>query len=362
MSLSATKNIVAVAVSGGVDSLYALASLAEKGYSVVALHGIFLDIPQEQSPIQGLQKNCERLGIPLWTEDLRAEFEARVIHPFARAYADGETPNPCAMCNARIKFGLLFERAIARGATHFATGHYTNLAEHSLYGRVIFRAADYHKDQSYFLALVPRERLCATFFPLADIFKDEARRKVASLGLEVPTPKESQDICFVQNSEDGYRSLLCRSHIELGEAGDIVLNGTERVLGRHNGLWRYTEGQRHGLGIAWSEPLFVLRKDKASNRLIVCVKQSLLETECLACDANFLVPYELWRKPLFVRTRYRQKAVSASVDIFSDGRDGTRLHIRFDEPQRKSASGQIAAVYDSDGILLAGGVLAYGEG
>jgi len=347
---------IAVAVSGGVDSLYALASLKDAGETVMALHGRFREYPAGEDPVPGLAENCARLGIPLHVADLRAAFAEQVMRPFAERYAAGLTPNPCALCNARVKFGLLFDKATELGAARLATGHYARRLAHPKYGEVFGAAADERKDQSYFLSLVPPDRLARALFPLAGITKDAARRAVRALGLTVPLPKESQEICFVPGND--YRAFISQMGITLSGAGPVELAGPERrIIGRHEGLWRYTEGQRHGLGIAWTEPLFVTGKDVVRNTLLVGTAAALRRESCVADQVCLHVSPHLWPEVVWVRVRYRQKAVRAAVSV-TEGPAGTRLAIRFAERQAMAAPGQVAAVYDGDGILLAGGFLS----
>lgn len=345
---------IAVAVSGGVDSLCALLLLRQAGHEVLALHGLMHD-SGAANPLPGLEAACASLGVPLHVVDLRQAFAERVRHPFARSLCEGQTPNPCAVCNARIKFGALFDAAMDCGCTHLATGHYARL-ERGPAGPWLGRAADSGKDQGYFLALVPQERLERVIFPLEGRTKDENRATVAAAGLDVPVPRESQDICFLppgDASELDWAVLAGPSRLSQPPAGPILLradDGTLREVGRHRGLWRYTLGQRRGLGVAYSEGLYVLEKDCAANSLVVGPRAMLGAGGCVTGRANLFCPPKVWPAQVFARLRYRHKAVPASVAM-----DEERcLLITFAETQFPPAPGQIAAVYDSDGHLLAG--------
>ena len=350
---------IAVAVSGGADSLYALASL-HRQYpgQILAFHARLKDTPPEDDPVPGLERLCADMGVPLHVLDLHESFFRRIIKPFAECYAHGETPNPCVRCNALIKFGLWLDEARRLGADKLATGHYVSLVEHPRYGVSLHQGADETKDQSYFLALTPMNRLRDAVFPLADVRKSDVRAALAEWGLPVPIPRESQEICFVP--DDDYRSLLKDMGVRLPSGGPMVLMDGH-VVGRHGGLWQYTEGQRRGLGVSWTEPLYVIGKDRSRNALLLGTAAELPVNRCVAGELNFLVPPDLWPHELRVRTRYRQKAVPADVRLVGGGEDGmgatARMLIRFHQPQLPSAPGQLAAVFDEHGHVLAGGII-----
>lgn len=349
---------VAVAVSGGADSLYALMRLCEAGHTVFALHGRFLaPLAGEADPVPALTAACAALGVPLHCVDLTAFFDTAVIAPFVRAYACGETPNPCALCNVRVKFGALWDAALALGASAWATGHYAAFMEHPQYGRVLAQAADTEKDQSYFLALVPAGRLAKVHFPLARVRKEQAVKALQRRGIAVPVPRASQDICFVRGHyTDFLVQAAARLGIELSGPGPIVFqakNATEHPIGRHSGLWRYTEGQRRGLGIAHTAPLYVAAKDNTRNTLVLQTANNTT-TICWLRDVLTHVPLSLWPEGVWVKTRYRQDLQPAAWrwDAAQD-----RLCVDFARSQSRAAPGQVAAVYDGDGALLAGGIV-----
>ena len=253
-----------------------------------------------------------------------------------------------------MKFGLLLDRAEELGAERLATGHYAAFARHPAYGFALRRAADPGRDQSYFLSLVPKERLARAVFPLADIAKSAIFGQLAEQGLAAPLPEESREICFVP--EDNYRAFLEEHAGRLPGPGPICLRDG-RLVGRHEGLWRYTEGQRRGLGLAWSEALYVLEKDCARNSLVVGTAAELRVHACRTGRCNVFVPVEQWPQTLFVRTRYKQAAQAAEAKI----EDGC-LHVRFHEPQTACAPGQIACLYDGEGWVLAAGLIQSGPG
>lgn len=340
--------ILAVAVSGGGDSLASLLRLRDEGHELLALHGQFLP-EHDLRAAQGLTETCARLGIPLRLLDLRAEFEAHVAGPFASEYLAGRTPNPCARCNAAMKFGLLLDRALALGAQALATGHFAGAGPHAAYGWALTRGADPVKDQSYFLSLVPRERLKLGRFPLAATRKADARAFLSARGQTPPLPEESQEICFVPH--DDYRAFLAARSPKLPGPGPAQLPDGTRV-GAHQGLWRSTIGQRRGLGLSWREPLYVLDKDVERNILVVAPREALLAKSFLAGEVNLLADPALWPENVLVQTRYRETARPARVEL-----SGGALRVRFNEPQVRPAPGQVAAVYDASGAVLAGAVI-----
>lgn len=391
---------LAVAVSGGVDSLCALLRLRDQGHELLALHGLFLPHegnavaaaspsaspdaaatadgaprllsaaealaaplpPSSRQALEGLDTACRRLGIPLHVADMRAVFDREVISPFIRAYARGRTPNPCALCNRAIKFGALLDAALHLGADAVATGHYARLQDGPS-GPLLAAADDPGKDQSYFLSLVPLQRLRRAVFPLARQDKARSIAQVREAGLTVPIPQESQEICFIPAGEDAYRAFLQRRWQAQGltppgsgpvllEEGDADGRPVLRPLARHNGLWRYTEGQRRGLGIAHTEPLYVLRKQEADNSLVVGGKARLGMRGCLTGPVNWLCPPDDWPPVVLARLRHRQRPTPAQVEHQGDG-----LRITLAEPQFPSAPGQVAALYDSGGRVLAGALV-----
>ncbi|CAM2058198.1 tRNA-specific 2-thiouridylase MnmA [Desulfovibrionales bacterium] len=350
---------IAIAVSGGIDSLLALVLLREQGHDLLALHGRLLPLNASgEAAVAGLANLCCHLRVPFKTLDLTTEFEHLVIKPFAAAYAAGLTPNPCARCNAVIKFGLIMDAALAEGAECLTTGHYARRIDHFHYGQTLSYGADLLKEQSYFLALVPPGRLARAVFPLGRFTKAAVRAALIERGLFPPLPNESQEICFV--SKDDYRSFLERHNEKCGTSlpgpGSIqFVDG--RKLGRHHGLWRYTVGQRRGLGLPFAEPLYVVGKNIKTNSLLVGPRPTLATSSCRVGELNLLVPPEYWPKTVLVRTHYRQKADPAVTNLSVTASAGDVLEVNFLTPSTMPAPGQVAAIYAPDGAVLAGGIL-----
>ena len=340
---------IAVAVSGGLDSIMAMSLLKDAGHKLLAVHAVF--VSGSAARLDGLRRSCDGLDIPLKIVDLSAVFAQKVIEPFTAAYALGATPNPCVTCNREMKFGFLLEAALGFGAQRLATGHYARLEYfHSSQGEYLTlgRAADAGKDQAYFLGLVPPESLKRIEFPLADYHKPDLRAEVERRGLFVPESRESQEICFIPN--DDYRAFLLTQGITAKSLGPVILPDG-RQIGKHSGLWQYTEGQRRGLGLAHHEPLYVIGKDIVRNALLVGAKKDLYIKSWRAAELNIHVPPEFWPAEVLARTRYRQVAQPAEVEV----RDGV-AEIVFQTPHERPAPGQLVVIYDQRGLMLAAGI------
>ncbi|WP_320007853.1 tRNA 2-thiouridine(34) synthase MnmA [Maridesulfovibrio sp.] len=340
---------VAMAVSGGADSLLSMVLLKESGADVAAVHGCFLGMEKAETAVAGLKKRCAELDVPLHVFDLTSEFDRLVVEPFVQEYLKGNTPNPCALCNPEVKFGVLNSAAQGFGAELLGTGHYVRIAEVARYGRVLARGADQSKDQSYFLSLVPRDSLLKAIFPLGGHSKDQTYAELDKRGVEIPLPSESQEICFVP--DDDYRQFLIDRNVKLPGPGLAVLSDGRKV-GKHNGLWRYTQGQRRGLGISWKAPLYVLDKDMERNLLIVGTSDELESQGCTADSFNFLVDFAEWPETVFIQTRYRQRSKPARA-----AQVGSSLKFDFIEPHSRPTPGQIVAVYTEEGAVLGGGII-----
>jgi len=339
---------VAVALSGGADSLMALCLLKEQGYGPVAVHASFLAPSTREYRLQEeLSAICDRLDVPLHCLDMHQEFNRLVIQPFIRAYARGVTPNPCSWCNRRIKFGLLLQAVQALGLSRVATGHYAQLHRECPSPPGLYRGWDRDKDQSYFLALVDREDLHKAVFPLCQWTKERVRSELAARGLQPAIGRESQEICFIPGQD--YRAFLAGQDVTLPGPGHIV-DTDGQVLGRHTGLHGYTLGQRRGLGIASSQPLYVLDKDMEKNVLVVGPGRELQGTSCRVGRVNALVGVDAWPERVWIQTNYRQQAGPARVQVAAP-----ELRVDFQQPRPPATPGQIAVFYSDSGRVLGGG-------
>jgi len=284
---------VVVAMSGGVDSSVAAALLSHAGYDVVGItlqlydHGAALDRVGAccaGRDVEDARRVAARLAIPHYVLDYESRFKEQVIEDFADSYLRGETPVPCVRCNQSVKFADLLATARELGAQALITGHYI-AARKAGARRAMFRAADEHRDQSYFLFATTQDQLDFLRFPLGALTKPEVRRLAADIGLDVAEKPDSQDICFVP--EGRYGAVIERLRPEAGEPGDIVdLEG--RVLGRHRGIVHYTIGQRRGLGLAAPDPLYVVALEPEARRVVVGPREALREHLIGLREVNWL--------------------------------------------------------------------------
>jgi len=336
---------VAVAMSGGVDSAVALLRSLPNAVGVTLRLWLDPDGPDAEraccSPeaVIAARETCHALGVPHVTLDLREDFRRAVVDPFVREYARGETPNPCMRCNGAFRFGQLLAFARRAGADVLATGHYARVVEHR--GRTLLaRAADPQKDQSYMLARLDPDELGRIAFPLGEQTKTETRAEAEHAGLAVARRGDSQEACFLAG--DDYRAFLGRHGLDARDGAVVDEDGNE--LGRHSGHWRFTPGQRKGLGVAATQPLYALRSDAATNTLVVGPRESLARTRVDA-SGRLYVPVER----ADVKLRYRSDAVPARVEATSDG-----FRLELDEPSYGVAPGQAAVLYEGDAVVGAG--------
>ncbi len=341
---------VAVLMSGGVDSTLAAWLLKNEGFAVV---GVTME-HNASSSREAAVAAARGLAIPLYVTDLRAAFAREIIAPFVAEYAAGRTPNPCAECNRRIKFGLLWDRIErAFGPIPVATGHYARVERD---GGAFFlaRGRDEAKDQSYFLAGIPRERLPRLLLPLGDKTKAEVRALAKSAGLAAAEERESMEICFA--GEADYRALLGSGASVPG----LIVDEAGRTIGRHRGIGHYTVGQRKGLGIPSAGGLYVLRVEARNNRIVVGPRESTLHRLVRARDLNVLIP-ELLAEGTELVGRIRSKSGLAPCRVVRYDAERERIEVLFDEPQFAPTPGQRLVVHSPEGRVAAGGILFNGE-
>ena len=336
-----------VAVSGGADSLLALLLLRDQGARPHALHGCFLPPGEGERALQKeLASVCQRLDVPLHIHDFSREFHHRVITPFLQDYARGVTPNPCALCNRRVKFGLLLDKARELGGDSLATGHYALVTPEP----ALYRGLDPAKEQSYFLALLTRRQLARAVFPLGSWRKEEAKRELWRRVGPPPAFSESQEVCFIPDND--YRRFVREQAEGLPVPGPIR-DSSGRYLGEHSGLYRYTLGQRRGLGIPSSGPLYVLKKELETNTLVVGAGDELGSSGCTVRDMNPLLQPGDWPERVFVQGNYRQTPREAEIAL-----SGERAEVRFLQPSPLPTPGQVMAFYSEDGRVLGGGIIS----
>ncbi|MBF0123205.1 MAG: tRNA 2-thiouridine(34) synthase MnmA [Candidatus Omnitrophica bacterium] len=349
---------VFVAMSGGVDSSVTAALLLEQGYDVEGITMCFElpPIPATDRPrccglesIEDARAVCKTLGIQHHVLNYGDALEDLVIKNFVSEYTKGRTPNPCVRCNTHLKFDRLFHDAQALGATHLATGHYARIEE-TQEGWRLKKGADPRKDQSYFLYGIPKNLLPFVLFPLGGFVKDEVRDMARRKNLTVAEKRESQDICFVPDGK--YQESLIAWGAPQGVSG-VFRDHTDKIVGTHQGIGRYTIGQREGLGIALGYPAYVYRIDPLSHTVFLGPKERLLSAGLEASGLN-LVGMNFSKETIEagIKIRYNHHDIQGSVDILDSG----RIRVRFKEPQPAVTPGQSVVFYDGD-VLLGGAII-----
>jgi len=336
---------VAVAMSGGVDSAVALLRSGPGAIGVTLRLWLDPRGPDAEraccSPeaVLAARATCHARGVPHVTLDLREEFRRAVVGPFIRGYAAGETPNPCIRCNGSFRFAELLDFAARAGAERLATGHYARVVRHR--GRLLLaRGTDPAKDQSYMLGRLDPRLLERIWFPLGEQTKEETRAEAACAGLAAAGRSESQEACFLAGGD--YRDFLQRHGLEAADGPVVDEEGRE--LGRHDGFWRFTPGQRRGLGVAAGEPLYALRGDPATNTVVAGPREALATREVEARGRLYVQARRVEAK-----LRYRSPALTAEA-IETD--HGFRLVL--DEPAYGVAPGQAAVLYEDEVVVGAG--------
>ena len=340
---------VAVAMSGGVDSAVALLRARDEGFEPV---GVTLRLwtdpggPDTErvccspSAVAAARDACHDLGLPHFTLDLRQQFRRAVVAPFVRSYARGETPNPCVRCNGGFRFAELLGFARRIGAPKLATGHYARIVERD--GTMLLaRASDHAKDQSYMLARLDPRWLPRLWFPLGEQGKEQTREEARKAGLAAAERRESQEACFLAGGD--YRDFLTREGLEAADGPVVDEQGRE--LGRHDGFWRFTPGQRRGLGVSTGAPAYALRTEPSTNTLVVGPKESLARHRVVSRTGRLFAPADR----VEAKVRYRSPATPAFVTRMKRG-----FRLDLEVPAYGIAAGQAAVLYDDEAIVGAG--------
>jgi tRNA-specific 2-thiouridylase len=349
-------------MSGGVDSSIAAYLLKRHGHEVIGV--TFRMWPREECGLSFARSCCSleaitraravagTLGIPYYVVDLSADFKKDVIDYFCREYLAGRTPNPCAVCNEKIKFGRLLEKARSLGAELVATGHYADTGFDRRSRRFTLKEGrDKAKDQSYFLFRLSQEQLRRAIFPLGGLTKEKARAIARRFKLPTHDTASSQDVCFVQDLKYA-EYIRKKTGIEI-RPGDIV-DGSGALLGRHKGIPFYTIGQRRGLGIAHSKPLYVIAIDAGNNRIIVGTKKDVLKKSLVAGDMNW-ISVDGIDAPVRLKAviRYNHNKADATVIPMDKG----SVRVEFDKPQEAPTPGQAVVFYRGDTVLGGGWIV-----
>ena len=342
------KKKVVVAMSGGIDSSIAAALLIEEGYEVL---GVTMRLYEGDENFEAAQQVAQQLDIPWHILDFRMEFNRLVIDYFCQEYLAGRTPNPCVICNLKIKFGLLLEKAKSLGADYIATGHYAfNEYDKKSDRFLLKRGVDESKDQSYFLYRLNQDILPYVLFPLGRFKKSQSRELAKKFGLRNYKKEESQEICFIR--EGDYRKFLRQNVSESIKQGKFV-DKLGNILGAHQGIPFYTIGQRKGLGISSNTRKYVIKIDPQENTVILSEEEDLYQDKLIIKDLNFISGDKLSDYiKVEVKIRYNSKKAPAIVSPYQDD----EILINFKKPQRAITPGQSAVFYQGD-IVIGGGII-----
>lgn len=342
---------IVVAMSGGVDSSVTAALLKKKGYQV---RGVFVALAQHDldQQVNRVKDIAASLDIPLDIVDLSGSFKKGVLDYFAESYFAGKTPNPCVVCNRLIKCGKLLEHILSQSNDLLATGHYARIVHDPDKGYQLLKGKDAKKDQSYFLCWLRQEQLAKLCFPLGEYTKEEVYTLAADFGLKGKHGTESQDVCFLKDQTVGDFLAEYYPDKDIALGTFVTLNGQE--IGHHDGIHKYTVGQRRGLRIPDETPYYVVAIDAEKNQVVVGKKEDLFQDQLVASNLNWISGAAPQLPQYFdVKIRYRHQSARAKVDFKSND----TIIVKFDEPQRAITPGQFAALYDGDVVVGGGEIL-----
>lgn len=350
---------VVVAMSGGVDSSVAAALLKEDGYDVIGISMQLWDYTEGErdrfgsccslDDIYDARRVADRIGIPFYVVNFEEAFSKAVVDYFVDGYLKGETPNPCLKCNQILKFETLLKRALELEADFLATGHYARVGfdkERRRY--LLLKGKDLTKDQSYFLFTMTQKQLSRVIFPLGDLAKADVRRLAKKFGLDVAEKKDSQEICF---APEDYSSFITKQAGRRIDSKGAIVNDKGDVLGVHNGLHKYTIGQRKGIGVTRGEPLYVLKIDMEKNHLVVGAEEGLFSNGLIAKETNWIgisSPYS--ELEVFAKIRYRHKGAEAVVMPLANN----EVEVRFKKSEKSVTPGQAVVFYSGDEVIGGG--------
>lgn len=353
------KNKAIIAMSGGVDSSVAAFLMKEKGFECIGATMKLYDngdinLSREKTccsldDIEDARSVANRLGIPYYVFNFKAEFKEKVIDKFISTYENGGTPNPCIDCNRYLKFEKLFQRMNELSYDYVVTGHYAKVVEENGW-YYLKKAVDNTKDQSYVLYSLTQNQLSHILFPLGTYTKAEIREIAEAQGFLNAGKKDSQDICFVPDGD--YAGFIEKYTGKVYPPGNFV-DRQGNVLGKHQGIIRYTNGQRKGLGVAFGQPMYVADKNIESNTVTLCTNDELFSKELSAVDFNWIIPSPAKEIRCKARVRYNMKEQDATAYTLDDG----TVKVIFDEPQRAITKGQAVVLYDGDTVLGGGTIL-----
>jgi len=351
------KRRVVVAMSGGVDSSFTAYLLLERGYEVIGTTmKVWNKLDSESSShccgldhIEDARRVAQQLGIKFYAIDVVKEFEKLVINYFCQEYYQGRTPNPCVMCNKKVKFGILWSKFKGFGTDYIATGHYAKVEYSAGEKRYLLkRGRSLKKEQSYFLFSLSQDQLASALFPLGDYTKEEVYREVRRLGLPVCGTRESQEVCFILGGNYG---VFIQARSPKAIQPGVIVNTRGEVLGKHNGIPFFTVGQRKGIKICAGKPLYIVAINLDENRVIVGSENDLYQSELTAIGVNWIA-FEGIDTPrkVIAKIRYNHEGSEAMVYPHFEG----KVRVAFFKPQRAIAPGQAIVFYESD-VVLGGG-------